>query len=173
MAATAVVMPAGSASAQDYEHSFVSTVDRVVVNRYGGITVSGTLDCSAEVEAIYGGPELIPANTSVFVSKNWTATQYVGRNKVVTASYSSGIASVCYTNDPGMMNGDVTAPWSWSTQYGYPVGEVQWVYSATGKFGTGPIHVELAVDGSPLTNGEDTHYFYDFSGWDLRATKGR
>jgi len=173
LAAAAAVVPVGSATAADYEHSFGATVDQVLVNRYGGITVSGTLDCSAEVAAIYGGEELIPTDTSVFVSKNWTAFQYVGRNKVVTASYSSGIASVCYTNDPGMMNGDVTAPWSWSTQYAFPVGETQWVYSATGKFATGPIHVELSVDGTSLTVGEDTHYFYDFSGWDLRATKAR
>jgi hypothetical protein len=173
------LLPAGSASAEDlgYEHSIGATVDQVLVNRYGGITVSGNLDCSAAVVEIFGDVESIPADTSVFVSKSWTATQYVGRNKVVTASYSSGIASVCFTNDPNMQYGDVAAPWPWSTLYAYPVGETQWVYSGSGKFATGPIHVELTIEGVPLviTNGENTytHYFYDFSGWNLRATKVR
>lgn len=165
------LVPVGSASAQDYEHSFSSTVDTVLVNRYGGITVSGTLDCSAEVAEIYGGN--IPADTSVFVSKSWVATQYVGRGKVVTARYDSGIASVCFTNDPGMYYGDTTAPWPWSTLYAFPVGDTQWVYSRNGKFGAGAIHVELTIDSVPLTVGADTHTFYDFSGWDLRASKVR
>ncbi|MFA6112192.1 MAG: hypothetical protein WDA75_25825 [Candidatus Latescibacterota bacterium] len=170
-AITAAIIPVGSASATDYEHSFGSTVDQVLVNRYGGITISGTLDCTAAVADLYGGAANIPADTTVLVSKSWTATQYVGRNKVVTASYDSGIASVCYTNDPVFMGDAAEAPWPWSTLYAYPVGETQWVYSSTGKFGTGPIHVELTLEGVPLTVGEDTHYFYDFSGWNLRATR--
>jgi hypothetical protein len=169
----AAILPVGSASAENYEHSFDSTVDQVLVNRYGGITISGTLDCSTQVADVYGGAANIPENTTVFVGKNWTATQYVGRGKVVTASYSSGIASICYTNDPGMYYGDVTPPWPWSTLYGFPVGETQWVYSSNGKFTAGTIHVELAVDSSELAVGADTHYFYDFSGWDLRATRVR
>jgi hypothetical protein len=170
-AATAI-LPAGSASAEDYEHGFSATVDQVLVNRYGGITVSGTLDCSEEVAAIYGGVANIPENTSVFVGKEWTATQYVGRNKVVTATYSSGIASVCFTNDPTMYYNDVTPPWSWETMYAFPVGGTQWVYSGTGKFTTGPIHVELTVTGD-LTVGEDGHLFSSFSGWNVRTTKVR
>jgi hypothetical protein len=177
-AATAI-LPAGGASAEDfgYEHSIGATVDQVLVNRYGGITVSGTLDCTAVVAEIFGGAENIPADTTVLVGKSWTATQYVGRNKVVTASYSSGIASVCYTNDPVFMQEAEVAPWPWSTRYGYPVGETQWVYSSNGKFATGLIHVELTIEGVPLviTNGEntDTHYFYAFSGWDRRPTTWR
>lgn len=172
LATAALVLPAGSASAETYEHGFTATVDLVQVNRYGGITVSGQLDCSAQVADIYGGAESIPANTSVFVSKSWVATQYVGKGKVVTASYDSGIASVCFTNDPGMYYGDVTAPWPWQTLYAYPVGETQWVYSPTGKFGSGMIHVELTVTGG-LTVGEDDHLFASFSGWNLRTTRVR
>lgn len=171
-AVSAAIVPAGSASGEFYEHGFTATVDLVQVNRYGGITVSGQLDCSAQVADIYGGAESIPANTSVFVSKSWVATQYVGKGKVVTASYDSGIASVCYTNDPGMYYGDVTAPWPWQTLYAYPVGETQWVYSPTGKFGSGMIHVELTVTGG-LTVGEDDHLFASFSGWNLRTTRVR
>jgi hypothetical protein len=172
--ATALV-PVGGASAEGYEHSFTGTVDKVLVNRYGGITVSGTMDCTAEVAAIYGGEENVPADTTVYVGKQWTATQYAGRGKVITASYSSGIASICYTNDPAVMAwpGYSEAPYPWSTLYGFPVGETQWVYSDNGKFGAGAIHVELTLEGSELQAGEDTHYFYDFSGWNLRATKVR
>jgi hypothetical protein len=170
-AATAI-LPAGSASADFSEHSFSATVNQVLVNRYGGITVSGDLDCSEAVASIYGGVENIPADTSVFVGKSWTATQYVGRNKVVTATYDSGIASVCYTNDPTMYYNDVTAPWPWQTLYAYPVGETQWVYSGTGKFTTGPIHVELTVMGDLTVDGND-HLFVSFSGWNLRATRVR
>lgn len=173
------ITPVGSASAEDfgYEHSVGATVDQVLVNRNGGITVSGTLDCTAAVVDIFGGVENIPAQTTVLVGKSWTATQYVGRGKAVTASYSSGIASVCYTNDPAFMQEAETAPWPWSTRYAYPVGGTQWVYSSNGKFATGQIHIELTIEGVPLviTNGEntDTHYFYDFSGWNLRATRVR
>lgn len=169
------VLPPRSASAEGYEHSFDATVDAVLVNRYGGITISGTLDCTAAVADAYGGAENIQADTTVFVSKSWVATQYVGRGKVVTASYDSGIASVCYTNDPAIMSwpGYSEAPWPWSTQYGYPVGGTQWVYSSTGKFGAGSVHVELTIESDPLTIGADTHYFYDVSGWNVRATKVR
>lgn len=171
----ASTVPVGSASAENYEHSFGSTVDTVLVNRYGGITVSGTLDCTEAVADVYGGAENIPADTTVFVSKSWVATQYVGRGKVVTARWDSGIASVCYTNDPFVLSwpGYGEAPWPWSTQYAFPVGDPQWVYSSTGKFGAGAIHVELTIQSDPLTVGEDTHTFYDFSGWNVRAAKVR
>jgi hypothetical protein len=172
-ALAAVVVPAGQASADTYEHGFTATVDQVLVNRYGGITVSGQLDCSAQVAAVYGGSENIPADTTVYVGKQWTATQYVGRGKAVSASYSSGIASVCFTNDPGMYGGDVTAPWPWATLYGFPVGTTQWVYADNGKFAAGAIHVELTVDSVTLMVGEDEHYFYSFSGWDVRVVKVR
>lgn len=171
-ALAAAVLPAGSASADSYEHSFTGTVDQVLVNRYGGITVSGTLDCSEQVAAIYGGVENIPADTTIYVGKQWTATQYVGRGKAVTASYSSGIASVCFNNNPALEVG-TSAPWTWATLYGFPVGTTQWVYSDNGKFSAGAIHVELTLEGSELQVGEDTHYFYSFSGWDLRAVKVR
>jgi hypothetical protein len=172
----AAALPTGAASAQDTEHGFSATVDQVLVNRSGGITVSGLLDCTAAVVSIYGSVDNVPDNTSVFVSKNWTATQYIGRGKVASASYSSGIASVCFTNDPSVYYGDVDAPWPWETLYAYPVGTTQWVYSSTGKFASGPIHVELTVTGD-LTVGEgdsaQQHLFASFSGWDVRAVKVR
>jgi hypothetical protein len=172
-ALAATIVPAGSAAADTYEHGFTATVDQMLVNRSGGITVSGQLDCSAQVAEAYGGAENIPPDTSVYVGKQWTATQYLGRGKAITASYSSGIASVCFTNDPTRFDGDVTAPWPWATLYGFPVGTTQWVYAANGKFAAGAIHVELTVDSVSLPVGEDEHFFYSFSGWDVRAVKVR
>ena len=106
------LVPVGSASADSYEHSFVATADQVLVNRYGGITVSGKLDCSAEVADIYGGEENIPADTSVFVSKNWTATQYAGKGKVITASYSSCSSCTCTSTPTWTLPRKRTPGWS-------------------------------------------------------------
>jgi hypothetical protein len=166
--ATALV-PVGGASAQDYETRFLATVDQVLVNRYGGITVSGTLDCSEQVAAANGGEEYVPNDTMVLVNANWTARQYVGRNKVVEATYLSGIAGPCYLKDS---EGVVHAPLSWKTQYAYPVGDTQWVYSPSGKFGSGAIHIELEVGnvGYPFAVGDDSYTLVSLNGWDLRAT---
>ena len=179
------VAPSSSAAAADTEQAIYATVDLVQVNRMGGITVSGSLDCSDQVAAIYGGAANIPADTMVVVNMNWDAIQYVGKNKTVFAEYDSGIASICYTNmDPSMFPDwlDLDPPYSWQTRYAYPVGTVQWVYSRDAKFAAAPIHIELTVNGSlvvseesdPPGDPQDVEYFLtDFSGWDLRANKVR
>lgn len=180
-----VVVPSSGATAADTEQAIYATVGLVQVNKAGGITVSGSLDCTDQVAAIYGGAEKIPDGTLVMVNMNWDALQYVGKNRTVFAEYDSGIASICYTNlDPSLFPDwvDLDAPYSWDTRYAYPVGTVQWVYSRDGKFAAGPIHIELNVYGS-LTVVEESdppgdpqavdYYLYDFSGWDLRATKAR
>lgn len=184
-AVATVVAPSGSATAADTEQAISATVDLVQVNRAGGITVSGSLDCTDQVAAIYGGTGNIPDDTLVMVNMNWDALQYVGKNKTVFAEYDSGIASICYTNmDPSLFPDwvDLDAPYSWDTRYAYPVGTVQWVYSRDGKFAAGPIHIELTANGSlsvyeesdPPGDGQWVDYYlYDFSGWNLRATKVR
>ena len=179
-----VVAPSSSATAADIEQAVYATVDSVKVNRAGGITVSGSVDCTDQVVAIYGVVENIPADTMVLVNMNWDALQYVGKNKTLFAEYDSGIASICYTNmDPSLFPDwvDLDAPYSWDTRYAYPVGTVQWVHSRDGRFATGPIHIELNAYGSLVVqeldeNGDPQdveYYLYDFSGWDLRATKIR
>ena len=178
-----VVVPSSSATAADIEQSIYATVDRVQVNKMGGITVSGSVDCTDQVAAIYGGDvDSIPADTIVVVNMNWDALQYVGKGKTVFAEYDSAIASICYTNmDESLFPDwvDLVAPYSWETRYPYPTGTVQWVYSRDGKFAAGPIHIELtAIGGLTVTEGsdppQDVEYFlYDFSGWNLRATKVR
>jgi hypothetical protein len=184
-AIASAVAPSGVATAADTEQAIYATVDLVQVNRMGGITVSGSLDCTEQVAAIYGGAANIPLDTMVLVNMNWDALQYVGKNKTVFAEYDSGIASICYTNlDPSLFPDwvDLVAPYSWDTRYAYPVGTVQWVYSRDGKFAAGPIHIELTASGGlsvyeesdPPGNGEwFDYYLYDFSGWNLRATKVR
>ena len=163
------------------------------VNRQGGITVNGTLDCTAEVADAYtwdpAVPDAanIPANTMVLVGVHWEAYQFLGRNKVIRARYDPGIANPCFNNNPAV--GPVTAPWSWRTSYAFPVGTEQWVYSGDGKFAPGPIHIELVVEGVPFdvvtvveSDDETNHYvdtytdtygFYSFSGWDMKAVKAR
>lgn len=184
-ALAATVAPASSATAADTEQAISATVELVQVNKMGGITVSGSLDCTDQVAAIYGGLENVPADTEALVNVNWDALQYVGKNKTVFAEYDSGIASMCFTNkDPSAYPDwlDTDRPYSWQTRYAYPVGTVQWVYSRDGKFAAAPIHVELTVNGSlsvweesdPPGDPRYVDYFLtDFSGWDLRATKVR
>ena len=178
-ALASVIAASSSATAADTEQAIYATVDLVQVNKAGGITVSGSLDCTDQVAAIYGGAANIPADTMVLVNMNWDALQYVGKTKTVSASYDSGIASICYTNmDASMFPDwvDLDPPYSWDTRYAYPVGTTQWVYSRDGKFVAGPIHIELNAYGS-LSVFEDSqwvdYYLYDFSGWNLRATKVR
>jgi hypothetical protein len=166
-----ILATAGTAGAEYYEKSFSATVTQVRVNGYGGITISGTLDCTEQVAAVYGGFENIPEKTTVFVNVDWEASQTVGRTKTVHATYKSGIAHFCFNNDPAMTL-DVEAPWSWSTLYEFPVGTEQWVYSTDGKFSAGRVHVELRVSGV-FSTATDTYGFFNFSGWDLRAVKSR
>lgn len=155
------------AAAADYEVSPTVTIDQVRVNRMGGITINGTVDCTADVTAMYDGA--IPENTTMFVNVNWEASQMVGKNNVIYATYLSGIASICYTNDPAFAAGLGT----WQTLFPFPTGTEQWVYSRDGKFSPGPIHVEIYVYGGPFAVGEDNYAFYTFGQRDLRATRSR
>lgn len=183
-ALAAMVAPSSSATAADTEQAIDATVDLVQVNKMGGITVSGSVNCTDQVTAIYGGTDNIPVNTMVLVNMDWDALQYLGKTKTVFAEYDSAIATICYTNmDPSLFPDwvDLVAPYSWDTRYGYPVGTVQWVYSQDGKFAAGPIHIELTAQGGLTVQEFDSngnpqdvdYYLYDFSGWNLRATKVR
>ena len=187
------------------ERSFSAVAAKAYVNPTGGLTVTGTLDCSDEVEAFVDDVEawlisegfagtgdeievvLVSRMEStdgdagwVPVNPRWTAFQYVGRTKVVTASYPSGIAQPCYLEG-------TPSPYAWQTLYGFPVGQTQWVYSTTGKFGAGSVRIEIdaqgylgataTVNGQTVMIGDQIVQFYsdlyDFSGWDLRAQKVR
>ena len=171
------------------EKSFTVTASTVLVNQRGGITISGTMDCSQAVNSAFSSlepPAAPPAGFKALTDVSWDAYQYVGRTKVIHAEYRPGIAHPCY---PG--------PAAWGTTYGFPVGTTQWVYSPDGKFTPGRIHVEifsgpgLAVLGEPgvycgpgvtiapmpclSPPGEEGAYsyyeIYAMSGWDLRAER--
>ena len=155
------------ASATGYvEMSLDATIDEVLVNRTGGITMSGTLDCADVVTEAYGSA--VPANTTVFASVDWSAYQYVGKNKVVYAEYASGMASICYTNDASM----ATYANVWRTTYPFPMGgTTQWVYSRDGKFTQGPVHIELRIAPVTFVYDDVEYAFYNLSGWDLKAVR--
>jgi hypothetical protein len=174
----ALAVPSTPAAAYGmHERTFPVTLTQVLVNRGGGITISGTLDCSAVVAEAYASAGLsIPEHTAIFVGVRWTATQYVGRAKAVTATYDPGIAHPCFNNDPAL-DVPVVGPWTWSTKNPYPQGGEQWVYSTNGKFASGPIHVEVAVieaeDGYTFEVAGETYSLYHWSTWDVRAVKTR
>ena len=114
------------------------TIDRVFINRYGGVTAEGTLLCSslAELYGIEPGKGEPPA-----LGVNWTATQYVGRKTAIHGSYSSDIANFCIDpEDPG-------APQPWRSMHpGTGEAVTAWVYGENGKFASGSIRIDAAVD---------------------------
>lgn len=181
--------------AQEYDHpvsgeyAFDMSATQALVNSAGGLFVAGQLSCpSATItQALSDAVQMAVndgfteadnaslADGAVFANANWVATQYVGRTKVVTARYDSGIASPCY----GFPGGP---PYDWRTLYPYPVGGDQWIYADNGKFATGRIHVEIFGTASPTINVYNpshdflaayTAVFYNTSGWDLRAARYR
>ena len=169
------------------EHRFTQTATLVNVNRMGGIAVSGYLDCTQAWDDMQAAIQQDASErhadltlevrlSGSFVGPNFTATQYVGRSKVVTVTYSSGIARQCLV--PG-----ISPPYPWTTLYGYPVGQPQWLYSSTGKFAPGPIHIESEGAGVLLAQTFDAAHpelgpvdsysmdLYSLSGWNLKAVR--
>lgn len=111
------------------------TVDRVQVNRYGGITADGRLWCPSAQAAFPGLQDIV-------LNVDWTAIQYVGRKTAITGQYQSDIGTLC--DDWG----DPTAVQRWRTLTMGPVdAAVVWVYGTNGKFASGPIHIEAVVHG--------------------------
>ena len=152
------------------ERSFVVVADTVLVNNMGGIWVGGSMDCTAAVVEAY--PIEADRPDMVLVNPNWEAYQYVGRTKVIHASYGSGIASSCYIN-PELGQG--SCPCRWGTNSPFPVGLPQWVYSLDGKFAPGRIHIEVTGYGGWAVGGsEDFPYsLWSFSQYDLKAVKAK
>lgn len=110
------------------------TVDAVLVNRGGGITVGGAIGCP--VEGAW------PLDAWAVLNVDWTATQYVGRKTAVHGAYVSDIGTLCYRPDePG-------AVYRWATLSGANEGATRWVYGTDGKFAAGTIHVEASVGGT-------------------------
>lgn len=138
----------------DYDAWFpmeVFTVDRVWVNRTGGISAEGLAWCPS-LAAVPGGPEPI-------IGINWTATQYVGRRTAIHGSYGSDIGKWCFDELAP------TAPVRWTSMH--PAGTeaaMAWVYGVDGKFASGTIVIEADSlnDMSSITQSWDP----DLEGYD-------
>lgn len=130
------------------EHAFDRfTVGTVYLNKSGGITIEGSIACSA-----FPPP---PDDGWIVVNVDWDAIQYVGRKTALRASYRSGIGTVCWTESG-------TGPYAWTTSYPYPQGGTMWVYSPDGKFGSGTIHVDAFAHGGYTSVHQD---FDPTGGW--------
>jgi len=176
----ATVLVAGKVrSATAEENGFTQVADKVLVNRAGGILVSGTCNCTDAVVAYYGSEDLIPDDLVVLVGVEWDAYQYVGRTKVIHAQYRSAIAHPCYVNPDAVPPPGGEWPsgpdYAWTTAYPYPVGGTQWVYSPDGKFGAGQIQVDVRymADPDPENPTFGDVYLYSWSHADLKAVKVR
>lgn len=109
------------------------TVDRIYLNKYGGITAEGRIACEP-----LGEEE--PADGWILAGIWWTALQYVGRKTALTASATMARAVPCWQSG-------VTGPTPWITSLRItPQDGVQWVYSEQGKFGSGSIYIDAQAN---------------------------
>lgn len=179
-----MAMTAAPASAQADndlgEFAFSLTATQALVNTSGGITISGTMSCTAAIDAALNAAAQRAGTTNVAVIPNGTAganpgytvSENIGRTRTVSATYNSGIQQLCY-QAPG------AAAYPWKTLYGYPVGTQQWLYPTAGKFAPGSVHVEFngethvmiaAYNGSGGQIGTYTASLYSLSGVNLKVT---
>lgn len=177
-----VLVPAASASA--IPNGMTATVNKVLVSRLGGITVSGTMNCKAAVDAYYADlNETVPDNLTVLVTVQWTATQPVGRNKSVTATWRAEHLNPCYNSNPDISGAELCpvapVPCSWITSFQNSSDTPYYVYPTNGKFAPGPIHVDLTTEGSNyifidgvLQDGVSIDVF-SVTGFNLRAVRVR
>lgn len=154
--------PAASDVAVDQEqHPNVFTVQQVLVNKGGSITISGRIDCTEAMTTWALVDD--PAGGSV----SWTARQAVGRKGVVSAHYEPAIATLCYV--PG-----VAPPYGWSTNPPFTSPEIWWIApDVGGKFTAGPIHVEARFVGEPWSDAPEAadYFLTGATQWDGKATK--
>lgn len=172
-AAVGTLVGAGTASAAEL------SVDKAYVNSTGGLTVLGTVDCSADVIAQFGSLDAPAPGTYVYVNVSWTANQPVGR-KMLTAQFEDHMASPCWANTSEYVEGCVEnttpagttwyGPCGWDTSN---YGSSGWIYG-NGKFGTKLTHVEaLLTNGIWFTEGGGNFDFYQYADADLKPIRVR
>lgn len=135
------------------------TVTQVRVNKSGGITVEGKINCSQAVM------EWGQQNAMAAVHNDWTARQPVGRKGVVTAHYSAAIMQSCH--EPGK-----TGPYTWATHPPITSSAIWWVYpDSGGKFVAGKIHIDAQATGGSFSSspGADQYLITGATQWDGRA----
>lgn len=148
------------------QHPQLLTVKRVLVNRMGGITVEGRIDCTAAAQAWGQDGSLAGVNV------DWSARQPVGRKSAVTAHYESSIATICH--DPANTN-PLVPPYPWYTHPPITDPSIWWVYPANGgKFVAGQIHLDVRATGGSWSSspGADQYLLTGMAQWDGKAVKG-
>jgi hypothetical protein len=160
-----------------------ATVTTVLVNKTGGVTAAGKMDCAQAVQSFDWGPGGIPANLSVVAHVEWSAFQPVGRKTMLQASYSQqGFQWSCYNTNADGQHGPVcggsAAPCPWLSSRDPSTNAAWFVYAPNGKFAPGPVHVELSVTGftgNVLIDGAQQPLDLDVSrlpiAFDLKARK--
>lgn len=116
------------------EHDLALTVDRVYLNRQGGIEVEGSSWCPEAVDILTGDLE-----GDLYGNANWMALQYSGKKTAISATYESAIAHPCWLGSE-----PEHGPYAWQTRYPYPDGSLQFVYALNGKFSNKSIHIEAS-----------------------------
>lgn len=107
----------------------VFTVDKVWLDRWGGVSAEGLAWCPS-LAASPVGPDPI-------IGINWDAIQYVGRRTAIHGSYGSDIGKNCF--DPA----HPTTPLRWTSMHmGLQEPTRAWVYGVDGRFGSGTIRIE-------------------------------
>lgn len=118
------------------------------VNRTGGITVSGLVNCRQAVERYEADNGPLPDGSTVNVAYDWVARQPLGRKGgYLVATFASSRLTACYkTATP-----DADFAWD-SSPYGMatPI----FVYSDLGKFTKSTVHVDVTVYGGYDPDGE-------------------
>jgi hypothetical protein len=155
LAGTAVITPA-AAEESPPENAFADVYGiSAQVNRTGGISVSGLIDCHQAVERYEADNGPLPPGSVVNVAYDWVARQPLGRKGgYLVAGFGSSHLTACHktaTVDP-VSPAVVEFAWD-STPYGMvtPV----FVYSDLGKFTKSIVHVDVTMYGGYAPNGEE------------------
>ena len=167
---------AGPVAAQDASPTL--TVDKVLVNRTGGVTAMGMVDCSAAVADFWRGIENVPDGTVVLVNVSWTAYQAAGR-RTLRADLVDTQASPCWANttqdvDPGRCKASasgILSPCRWDSgnwgSDGYQYGN--------GTFKPGTVHLHTVLEGGYYATDADGNLvsigLYLESGFDMKAVR--
>lgn len=173
VAALALTFLAAS-GASAVEPSMLSA-PKVLVNRTGGITATGNVDCAAAVLAAWGSYANAP--DLVFTNVSWTIDQPQGR-RMISATFEDHMASPCWAKagapfvDPGRctLAADGTQhPCRWDSQN---YGSDGWIYG-NGAFKPGAVHLAVTMDGGYYDVGQDMANLglFEMKGWNLTAAR--
>lgn len=161
--ATGLLMPPANVAAAQLP----IVADTAVVNKTGGLTVSGTMSCADAVNdfdwsRFSGDANTPPANLTAALNVNWDAYQPVGRKTMLQAGYDSEHKDTCYNTNQKPPFGpscgtDLTARCPWLTSSYNSTSLPFYIYSSAGKFAPGALHVDIKSadsDGWIIINGE-------------------